>query len=147
MYIICKNQRASFLTSHQQEYIQEGLQSQQCSNLAVLELSPSLPHFSIPKSRICRDMKTATLLSLALRLMISSTTNCATERDHVGLCLQEPNFILFLRMPSAAGFTNTSFRCRGVVCYDDHQLRQQQLIVTIIVLFHFQFYNNVLDYY
>ena len=56
-------------------------------------------------------------VSLALRLIVSSTTNCATERDHAGLCLREPNFIFyfFLRMPGATGFTNTSFRRRGVV--------------------------------
>ena len=62
-------------------------------------------------------------VSLALRLMMSSTTNCATESDYAVLCSREPNCYSFLRMPSATGFTNTSFRRRGVVCYDDHQLR------------------------
>ena len=63
-----------------------------------------------------------TTVSLALRLMISSTINCATERNHAGMSSREPNFYSFLRMPSATGFTNTSFRRRGVVCYDDHQI-------------------------
>ena len=63
-------------------------------------------------------------VSLALRLTVSSTTNCATERDHAGLRLREPNFILlcFAHAPRYRVY-NTSFRRRGVVCYNDYQLR------------------------
>ena len=36
-------------------------------------------------------------VSLVLRLMVSSTTNCATERDHAALCLREPKLYSFFR--------------------------------------------------
>ena len=35
-------------------------------------------------------------VSLALRLIVSSTTNCATKGGHAGLCSREPSFIFSL---------------------------------------------------
>ena len=43
--------------------------------------------------RRCREEKGN--VSLAVGLIIRSTTKCATERDHMGLCSREPNFIVF----------------------------------------------------
>ena len=68
-------------------------------------------------------LKLKDIVSLALQLTVSSTTNCATERDHAELCLREPNFILVLAHAQRYRVYNTSFRRRGVVCYNDYQLR------------------------
>ena len=67
--------------------------------------SPGRPPWLSHSSWTMSTVKTS--VSLALQLTVSSTTNCATERDHAGLCLREPPklYSSFLRMPSATGFT------------------------------------------
>ena len=42
-------------------------------------------------------------VSLALRLMMSSTTNCATESDYAVLCSWEPTVILSCACPALQG--------------------------------------------
>ena len=67
--------------------------------------------FFLVTSAICvrirgrRSEVTKTVVSLALRLTVSSTTNCATERDHAECVCGNQTLFLFLRMPSATGFT------------------------------------------
>ena len=52
-------------------------------------------------------------VSLALRLIVSSTTNCAAKRDHAGLCSGEPNFIFSRARAQRYGVYNYKLPSQG----------------------------------
>ena len=101
-YSSSRVQRASRLNALEHARLQQRLLLLEKARLHQVKLtnqdirltSTALEYILVRKSKVCENSHSIAVASLALRLIIRSTTNCATERDRAGLSSREPNFIL-----------------------------------------------------